>query len=886
MLVALGGVLLGVCTLLLTDTQVLAFTRGVQQSQPQDVSATAFLGTISGPDARGVRDDAASVVRSTMAPLGSTTTTNATTVLRRVDDTKSRAYLGAGDDLDRRVVLSSGRAPRPGSALPEALVPETAARPLGLRLGEQLTVAAETSSSGGTRPVTLTVVGTYRPRDLASWVLDPLKGGGFDPRYTSGGLVTPAYGPFLVPLPTLLDGSSTVDAMQVTAAPSRTRATRQSVAAVLTALNGADRQLSAVLGDRVAFSRLGSDLPRTVASIDAQQLTTSSTVLTVVLLAATVTVAALLLAGRLVATSRVVERALLTAMGQDRAQRLAATGAEALLLAGTATAVALPGSALAHAGLTHLPLLASAGLTQGPTITGTLAAAVLGGALVMAFALSVPSLREVPPPPQIVDRPRWRTAAARSSIDRALLALAATSLWQLRSRSLDAAGGVRVVAPVVCVVAVGLVGVRAVPWLLALAARAVHGLPTLTLPLATFEAARRPLYRHRQPPRRRGRGVGHLGGVAAATSEGALTNQADLQVGTDASLALAVAPTRAEARSIAAATGGVLSPVTARAIPLGRFVGSDGAAPRLLAFNTHLADEVLRGPADGGRSWAEVCAGLAPREPVSGIALSPGSAGIELNGQAPRGFGSVSVTPTAVLQDAAGTRVSVTGAPVVLDGRAHPVAWTTAPAGLQELVAVKLSLAAPAEALGSDDPTRPVTVKLRARGATSTVARWTGRLLGTQAPSGQTSPITVGGTQAGDGATLQISVRAALSSLVYSAVHLLTTSFAVPTTLPVVVSQPLADALRPSGASTLTAVVAGVNVPVRVRATVAAVPSEPGAVALLADQDTLSRILIGAGDLDSTPTTGGSAARAPPTCRRCETWVWARSPAVPRPGRG
>ncbi|WP_426562030.1 FtsX-like permease family protein [Angustibacter sp. McL0619] len=850
-LVTVGATVLGVCALLLSRTQDRAFAKGVQQAEPAALDVTAFLVTVPSKDARSAGEASRAVISSALAPIASTTTTNAVSALRQLGGPDRRAYLGSGDDLADRAVLTAGHWPQPGpsTAAPQAVVPEAPARLLHLGLGQRVRLGRETGITGVERPVTVVVVGTFRPRSRHGWERDPLSGKGFAAAYNDGRASTPTYGPFMLDDDALLASGSTLDALQVTGRPSRTGVTEESLGAVATSVDAADARLSAKLEGRARISRVASDLPSTVDLIRAQQTATRSTVLVVVLLGTTLAVAALLLAGRLLTVLRSDERALLVTFGSDRRQLLAGATTEAALLAAVAALLAVPASALAHAALTRLPALAAAGLTQPPAVTAGLVLTVTLSALLLACALVLPSLRAEST--QVAPPGRGRLAlAGRSGLDVLLLGLAAVGWWQVRSQPSGSASSgdlVRIVAPVLCVLAAAVVAVRCVPPLLDLASRPARRARALVLPLAVFEAARRPHAVTASVLLAVAAAASTFGLSLHATWERSQVDQAALQVGTDLAVALTAPPTSSDAAAVAAAAGGgVVSAVTARPVALGQFVGERQAAPELVAVDAQQAGALLRGRLDGRRTWAQVGAALAANDEVVGLPLPDGAPGLTLSGSAPAGA-QVTAAPTLVVQDRSGLRSTLSGDPVPLDGRPHRLRWRTAVGPGQRLVAMELGLSAGQQAAAVDDA-GDISVSVRVPGAGSAASRWTARSLG-DLPTAATSTAVAVDEDGGD-AVVRASTRLSVAELTYAQTDLLATAFEPPTTLPVAVSQQLADSVGTKVGGGFTASVGTIDVPVKVVAIVPSVPSAPGQVALLADADTLSRTLIGAGELE------------------------------------
>ena len=851
LLVATAAALVGVCVLLLGVTQQRAFHAEMQRTRAADVDVTAFLGEIPGGDLADVREQAGHVVADVLGPMRPTVTSTASARMRRWGDGDRLGYLATVDALPRRAALLSGRWPARAATGPaEAVVPETTARLLGLRLGQRVTLGSEVGIDGVAAPVTVVVVGLFRPLADAGWDGDPLAGQGFDPAYSDGAVTAPAYGPFVVDDAAFLATGSSVSRLRVVAHPTLALAQKPSVRAAVDSLDHASDLLSSRVGDRAHISRVGSDLGVTLDRVDTEQASTRATVLVVMLLGAALSLAAVLLAGWLVAAVREDERALLLAVGLSRRQQLGTALVEALLLAGVAALLAVPAAAVIHSRLTHLPDLAAAGLTQPPSVPWQLVLAVLVGVLVLALTLVLtgPDTAVAPAPSA------RRVSLVRYGPDVLLLAAAAVGWWQLRSRPTTAGTGVDLVltaAPVLCVAALTLVGVRLVPLLLAGLADSASRSRALVIPLATRQATRRP---------HRGTAMVLVAAAVAtavfavalrSTWERSQHDQAAMRVGTDLSLALPSAPGPQDAAAVAAAAaaaparGAVLSSVVDRPLALGRYLGDVGSPPMIVAVDTRHAGALLRGRIDGS-SWAAVGARLAPGAPVRGVPLPDGGAGITLEGTAPHGIG-LTVVPTAVVQDPTGFRSSVSGAPVALDRHRHVVDWL-GPLGTRgQLIGVRLALQGNTADIRTPVPTARVSVALRIPGGGATPTRsWNvpvQRDSAVQAPT-----VTVHPT--GTGNALLMSTGVDLTALPYTDADVLATVFAPPPAVPVAVSRDLVDAVGAKVGGQLSAIVGEVDVPLRVAAVVPTVPSTPGRAAVLADEDTLSRSLISAGRLD------------------------------------
>lgn len=840
LLVAAASGFVGVCSQLLGVTQDRSFHVEVERSEPADVDVTAYVVDLAGPDLEAARTEAGDVVRDVLAPLDPTVTSAATSEMRRLAGSDDLAYLLSDGDVDQRADLVSGRWPVPtASGPPEAVLPETAARLLDLRIGDRIRLDDEVGLDGIDGRVAVVLSGTFRPRARTGWETDPLAGQGHDPAYSDGSVTAPAYGPLVVDDAAFLASGSTVSGLRVTAHPTLRLAQDDTLRAAVTALGGATALLEARLDERARIARVGSDLPATLERVHAQQATTRATVLVVLLLGTALAVAAALLAGWLVAAVRDEERALVVALGLGRRQQLGLATAEALLLAGIAAVLAVPAAAVVHARLTHLPDLRVAGLAEPVTVSVGLVAAVLASAVLLALALVVTAW-DTGTTTAATAR-RW--ALARGGIDLLLLAVAGLAWWQLRTRPSGTSTRDDVtltVAPVLCVAAVTVVAVRLVPLLLGLVARVAVRARGLVGPLAVQQATRRPHPGTSMVLVAAAVAAAVLGLALRTTWERSQVDQAALRIGTDLALTLPAPASAAEAAAVLDATAGqpgvAVSPVIDRPLVLGSYVGEPGSPPVLVAVDSRQAGALLRGRLDADRSWTEVGAGLAPAATAAGLALGDGS--VELVGQAPDGV-ALQVVATAVVQDATGFRSATSAELVPLDGRAHPLVWRTPIGPDRQLVAVRLELE---PVPGAEEPatTAQVSVRLRAAEAAGGAPDWHVTTLGSDTP-------VRGSRVAVDGAEITVTAGVDVTYLAYTGADLLATAFAPPPVVPVVVSQDLVDAVGAAVGDELSATVGETVLPLQVTAVVPTVPSAPARAAVLADADTLSRALLAAG---------------------------------------
>ncbi|WP_328650309.1 permease [Micromonospora sp. NBC_00330] len=847
--VTIGATLLGTCTLLVTRTAERALEVAMARAAPAAVDVTVYTGTVEGRDSRSVAADTRTVVASTLAPFPVTTTARASTVLRALPPALAtgttvgaQAYLSGLDDLPTRAELVTGRWPQqPG----DAVLLESTAQLLGLTPGRRVRLGAELAHAP-VPAIDVVVVGVVRPLPGRGWDRDPLAAAGSATGYRDGRFQQPvnAYGPFLVDLADLVTTGATVDRLEVTAHPDLSHSNRHDLETVAAAVGSADGRLAGTLGDRVQLARVASELPLTLRAADDQRHVTAAVVLAIAALGGVLAATALVLAGRLTTGIRADETSLRTALGTSRRQLAATATLEAGLVAAVAAAIAIPASSALHAGLTHLPPLDAAGLTVRPAIAGAQVLAVAGGALVLAAVLIVLAIRPVP---AAGDQRTRRELLARSGADLMLAIFAAAGWWQLYAQPTAAsprADAVRVLAPALLLTAGAALALRVVLPALRGVDRLAYRSRGLALPLAVSEAARRP----------QAVAAGLLVGLACAAGTFGLAfddtwhqsqrDQAALAVGTDLALTLSTAPVAGDGAIVGAATAGAVSPVLDRGTAVGQWLGGAGDAPRLIAVDTTRADALLRGRLDNDSGWADVGASLAPHTRVNGLAV-PAGAPLVLSGTA-AGDTPIAVTPRLMLQDATGLRTSCTGPAVPLDGQEFRLPACATADGLR-LVAVALPVTA--DAVGGPVAVA-VTLTVPPAGSAETPtdgSDWTATSA-PPVPSRLSDPtVTVSATPTGT--TLRMAATVDLGGAEDAARTLVATAFPDPGPVPVAVSARFASEVGAENGSKLSVTVGITPVQVVVAEVVPTVPSAPGAVAVLADLDTLSRARAVTGDL-------------------------------------
>lgn len=849
----LGTALLGTCALLVTRTSERAVEVAATRATADDVEVTAYTGTISAAAAGAVAADTRTLLTSSLQPFAATTSTRASSEMRKLpaqsDEGRgllSEGYLSGVDGLQSQATLLSGRWPRsaadgapPGTPI-EAVLFDNTARLLKLKVGSHEHLGRELGRFDAPE-LDVTIVGLVHPLADAGWDRDVLGGDGFDPDPEDAAYAkeVKAYGPFLITLDDLMASKSGLKRLEVTAHPRLVAPTVPELDRLTTDVLGADSRLAATLGNRVQLERVASSLPHTLLADRDQQELTRGEVLALALIGLLLTAIALALAGRLTTGVRAEESALFSALGTSRSQAAVVSAVEATALAGLAAVLAVPASSLLHALLTHAQPLKGAGLTTRATVTPGQILAVGGGALALAILHVGLAVR---PAADSGDRRTHRELFARSGADVLLFALAGVGWWQLQSQPAAAgsrADVVRVLAPALLLVAGTALTLRLLPPALHQVEKLAGQARSAVLPLAAFQAARRP----------QAYAAGLLIGLAcAAATFGTAFNatwntsqhdQADLSVGTDLAIALDAPPVAGQSTAVAAATGGTVSPVAGQNIAVGQWLGGQGEAPWLLALDTRRAPELLRGRVD--TSWAAIARPLTPPAPVAGAPL-PQGATLMVSGTSKRA--AVVVTPRLLLQDADGLRTPCSGPPIPLDGRQHPVPGCAPLAGLRlAAVAMQVTGDAPDASIADFD----VTMALPAGSDAS--AAWSAR-----AASPEQNQLTAPAVDA-TGPRLHMTASVQFQEPADSSRVLVASAFPDPGPVPVAVSAAFARDVNAHPGSRLSLTFSTTPVAAVVTEIVPTIPSAPGAAAAMVDLDMLSRSLAVHGEFDS-PVTG------------------------------
>ncbi|VTR77450.1 hypothetical protein [Cellulomonas hominis] len=819
--------------------------------------------------AAGLAADAGAVVADVLAPLPARTSTWTESPLLALPGTVAGAegepafaYLADAPGVQDVARLVDGAWPAAAGEPWQVAVPATTAQALGLRVGDTLTLAASADSGpGAVAATTVRVTGVFVPDapvgGTSPWDRDLLGGAGVDPDHdrpgTSGRRQSPAAGPFVLPEGSLAapgpaagapsgPGPGTgVGAVSVLARPDAVGASTAALADVARSTPRLRALLSERLAERTTRVVVRTSLPAELTAATTQHRVTGAAVLVGGLVCAALCGAALLLAGRLLAVRRSAERALLLDRGAAAGQvaLLAVVEAGALVL--VAAVLAVPAALAAYRALTALPVLADAGLRPADAPTGALLGTVACGAVALGVALVAPATRT---PGGRRGAARAGRRFARSGGDVLLLALAV--LAGLRLRAADGlSDAVRVLAPVLALLAVSALGLRLLPLLARGAERRARGSRGFVLPVAAVDVARRPRAATALLLTVLATAGATFGASWAATWDRSQQEQAD--AGVAAAVVAADLPgTLLDQGALARSADGSALPATDRATALGTLVGagSGEAATRLVAVDTTAAELTGRLPAGG--TWAGLTAGLAPQTPADAVPVLRDAGGVplEVTGSA-SGAVPLSVTPTVVLDDGHGARVAAAGDPVPLDGVTHPLhavlpGGSDAP-GTVHVVAVLLRVTA--DVPPGDDGAAPadatVTVSWRpAPGSGDGPAGWSG------VPTTEASETleAVAADVDAAGVTASTTVDVTRAGLVPA--DLVVSGLGRPGSLPVLVSADLARAASLEVGDALDVLAGTATLPARVAGVAPYVPGVPRGPALLADLDALSRAAL------------------------------------------
>lgn len=590
-------------------------------------------------------------------------------------------------DITASARLTSGSwpaAPRSRGPVPAAL-PATAANDLGLHTGSVVSLRDLTTGE----KVSLRITGLYRPAQPASsyWLIDLVATSGVS---ESSGFAS--YGPAVVSAAAFASegGPLAVSQLSFVALPRAGSIAPSELTALAARLSGAVTAVDSA-GRLTATTSMPETLTNAAAGLAAGKSLVLISGLVLLLLAG----AALGLAGRLLASYRDGETALLSARGAGRGQLVRPSLAEAVLAVGaTAAAGAVAGSWLSSAALAHLTgdpagqPGAAWSAQSWPTLREALpsGAGWLSAAVLAVFCLGIivwPAARPAGKAQLRLPLRHGRSVPVATVVsagaDVALVVLALLSVDELRSYSaakVVSAGGldpVIALAPALALAGLAIVPLRLLPVV-------TRGLERLTArgrrlgyAMASWQISRRPL---------RQTGPALLVVLAVGASTLALSqyeswrrsvrDQAAFDAGAAVRVQLAQPEPLAGASRITGLPG-VTAAMPVSAVPLltsGQLLVLDAAlAARTVVLRTDLASV----PAQ--RLFRAITV------PRAGLVLPgrPARLAITASMSARAGTGPVSATVT--IQDADGVSYAIPTSAIAADGNPHPLVARLASAG-------------------------------------------------------------------------------------------------------------------------------------------------------------------------------------------------------------
>ena len=612
------------------------------------------------------------------------------TYVAALDPTQVRIVAGR---MPREGAAVRGRTPREGVAV-EAALPQTAARLLGLRPGDRLTLA---DRLGGPR-VRVTLTGVYRPRaaDAPYWQLDDLGGRGVKT------LDFTTYGPLLAAPGVLTGGgvSAGQSAWLASADFSTLTTARIGELRATAAAGGPALRRQPVLSGSTAA---GTDLPDVLDAVERSLLVSRSTLLIVALQLGLLAGCALLLVARLLSTERAGETRVLRARGASRARITALAALEALFLALPAVVCAPLMSGPLTRLLAGQGALARIGLRLEVPAAGRLGAWLVAGgvALGCALAVTVPALTVQG---VRLGRARALPAPVRAGADLGLLAVAGVAYWQLDRQTSgavtdDASGTLGidpllVAAPALALLAGTVLTLRLLPLVARPAERRAAGGRGLTSALAGWQLSRRPM-----------RGAGPVLLLVLAVALGMLAigqgaswhrsqdDQADFGAG-------------APLRILGAGDGGLGRTETyagmdrvrevAPAVRTDLALSGDRTATLLALDTARAADMMLMRRDLAPEPVRPLLASLSPKGRTAGTRVPARTARLRLTATLRSSTGpGITTDVTATLEDSYGTPYEVRAGQLPADGRTHTLDLPVSPGPLT-LTGLQLAMAQPA----------------------------------------------------------------------------------------------------------------------------------------------------------------------------------------------
>lgn len=721
-----GSTLCG--SLLLVGSTEQAGVRGALASLPPDrVAVTVQVGNPASP----VAETRAAIDAATADAYGAGTRWSSTGwAITDWSRTESDvySYLVEFDDPSAEAVLVDGVWP---SSPPGVALPESAARSLGLVVGDEFDLGADGTS------VPLRVLGIYRaaPESSTFWQNDPLGGSGNaevfpKPRATFADPVH-AVGP-LISAPGGIDASTIAPLrLETVEHPTFSSVDVATMSDLRARAAEAETVVSGAVRHREGPLSVDTEIQAALDDVAAGLTATRSAALVIAFLLVGIVAAAVAAVTRLLVGARADESAHLLARGASRWQRWQTVAVDAAVLAALVTVLGPAGGVALHALIAGVPPLSTAGVPRWVLPDGAVWLVALGTGVTVGLLVCRPPSssprRSGARSSGSLSTGSLSTGSLSSAAGAALIAIAVLMVWRVLTVAPPAGDLLLTLTPVLLVAALAITGSLLVRGLATPVAAAVSRTRGAVPPLAGWFSARGAA---------RGGGVVLLAlavGVSlvvlgtSATWQQAVRDEAAVAVGAPARVTVDAnadvdAGTDAEAASMVHGGSPVIRRVTvvskdasssagpAASSTPAQILGLDATARALLGEGA--------GPVEraGGAAILDALPGPDPAD--TGPLLPAGTAALQAHAalEAPDG---VEADLAAVVEDASGT-ISI----VPLGGLVAP--------------ATALTLVSPAGALRSADGS------LRLVGVTATVR--TGEETGRAAVSVTLDQIsTVGG---------------------------------------------------------------------------------------------------------------------------------------------
>ncbi|HEX4444343.1 MAG TPA: FtsX-like permease family protein [Galbitalea sp.] len=604
-------------------------------------------------------------------------------------------YFGELGDVAKHVKILSGvlptTTPGAGATTMPVAIPDNAAAKLHLHLGSTF------AFSGGTRTITVKIVGIYRLLKPASiyWSQDELNGSGLDPNFQIVSdfeeVSATAFGPLLVAPGSMDVAGTTADRLELDYSPHFTKTDADQLSPLISRLLVAGSTIPSDLGGTANQLTFSGNAAVPLEQIASALVVTRSTVVVVTLLLLVLSIAALGQAARLFNESRAGDRDLMRARGASRGQLLGIAFLEAAVVGVLTAAVSAPLARLVYAIIAAQPAMVAAHVPSdsGLPVSAWLTSIALGGVFIVVLLLSLLGRSgSFVSAEQNKSRPRRVSGLLRSGLDLGVVALAIVAFWQLSiyrspvgataSLSVDP---VLAAAPALVLLAGALLAARLFPLLARLIDWFGSRSSGVQFRLASWEIGRRS-----------GRAtavvllltlalaVGTFGETFLATWQQSQVDQATYAVGPTVRVPAVGTEGGAQRASLTRGATGVPQPVIRRVADVAQD-GQDGEDTNAVVLGlTAGAREMLdRGPlaSEGGGVLTTQLKGTAT--PVAGIRLPGDPSGIQAVvqiGNADQTLPGVSSDIHAVVQDGAGLLTTVNLGTIPVDGAPHTLVAT------------------------------------------------------------------------------------------------------------------------------------------------------------------------------------------------------------------